>query len=197
MVKAISAFKTVPAQYVKRNFANQATSKLPILEKPLLQYSASDDRNRVAAQILNFLKEKKIDLPNIIKWDLKNGGFMEYTKTDLKVKLNIAKSNGKITEEEHQTYMNKIAFTGKNNTTPDIEIFPEAEETVGRTIVFTSQPVKDIDVSLPESLQEIVDSDTSIELLDSKLEGLVDDLADSLSDGENVQEIFNKIIDAT
>lgn len=200
MVKAISVFRTVPAQQLKQTFIKQTQSKLPVINKPLIQYMGVGYRNA------SITSKKNQEIENIKK-KLKDGKINKEQAEKLEKQVEkdyeeIKKAPRNVDSTEADKIVKKNNKNKKNpafGSTHEDTVNPETlnDETVIDGPNFTSQPIEDIDVSLPESLQEIVDSDASIELLDSNLEGMVDDLADSLSDGENVQEIFNKIIDAT
>lgn len=145
---------------IKNAVKNKRTQQLavPAVSAPLVAYIAGDSKDTHLKEIKDFFFRKNITFPEHLHPNPStNSGLNELSKTTLRRKLDELYEKGRIRKDEHDRYVKKIAFTGREHELPeDAEINNIAET----------------DMTLPDELQSVIESpdlETSHDVIKSVL----------------------------
>lgn len=162
--------------------------QLPIISAPLVAYYIGESQDENVKQLLKFFKQKSIKIPNNLQpHSLTKTGLDPSSQTEVRNSLNNALQNGKITQDEFDTYSRKINFTGApenkidnppealfDPNDPDLMMDPKLEE------IYNAPPI-----DTPEGLLESLFGELppgysmDMDLLDT-LKGLAKDVFEDL-----------------
>lgn len=199
MIRPVSVFRTQPIQAMKRTLVQKAALAVPAVAAPIVAYQTSKKVKRTTALV----KEAS---DHMSAKTVTNHRAQSIKKLeDCGIKVNSSNENKYLDANGNLSYDGKLAIK-KAQKNPSFKSKQELEEAADNGLEvsqneqvaisdpeFTDVSIEDVDVSLPEELQEIADAPT-IDLIDSEAGELISDLADGIEDGDDISEVFEKLL---
>lgn len=200
MIRPVSVLRTQPIQAMKRTLVQKAALAVPAVVAPIVAYQTSKKVKRTTA----IVKEASDHMSAKTVTNHREQSIEKLKESGINV--NSGNENKYLDANGNLSYDGKLAikraskkptFKSKQEleeATDNVLEVPQNEQVAISDPEFTDVNIEDVDVSLPEELQEIAEAPV-INLIDSEAEELISDLADGIEDGDDISEAFERLLE--